>query len=599
MGARKTRRHRKQEGAETQPPAPVVESRADPRGAAERYLPAWVWMLPSLVLGALVYARTVAFGFSFLDDAFLTEKQSLTNLGGVGRAFETVYVLGTYYRPLVTASYVLDSKWSGSNAASYHATNVLLHLATIALVYVLLIRLRFPRWISAFTSSAFAIHPALVEAVAWIPGRNDSLFTVFALGSWIFLTFDIERESPSFSSPASLRSGLRQPPGVSSAPSLRSGLRPNLLRLGHVAGLLAALFTKETALVLPLLFAVYVWSTGLASSWLRTKRLWPWWVLDLAGYAAARAAVGAPHEVSGKTASTLLANVPVLLAGLGKLCLPLQLSPLATARDAAVWPGFIAIAAIAAAVVAIRPLRRNVLFLAASTFLLPLLPTLFVAERLTLENRLYLPAVGLCIFLAELAAASSPGRRPLLAAVGACVLAAFVPVTWTYVSAFQDRQTLARAAVDSSPSSALAHLQRGDAYYTIQHDLDQAEGEYRQAIDIDSRELVVHNNLAVVLMARSRFSEAEVELRKELEMNARYAAAHYNLGIVLRKTGRPDDAAIEWERALQSEPNHVNAMGELLVYHSARGEQAKADYYRDQMSKRGMTFVAPLSGQGR
>jgi tetratricopeptide (TPR) repeat protein len=587
MGERKARataratarrqRKRERERAAVSERTRATESRTEPRQIVamatisdRARLWQWVSFLTPLAWGALLYVRTTTFDFSFLDDAFLKDEQPLfsrlSNLGGIVTAFRSLYVLGTYYRPLVTVSYVLDSQWSGGNPFGYHLTNLMLHLTAIALVYVLLIRLRFSRPVSAFAASLFAIHPALVETVAWIPGRNDSLFVVFALGAWLFLTYDVERASFSH-------------------------------RLGHVACLLAALFTKETAVVLPLLFAVYIWSIGLAPTLLKSRRFWPLWILGVAGYAAVRArVVASQHTQPGEFAHTLLAHVPVLLSGLGKLCVPIQLSPLATARDTAAWPGVVAAVGIATAVALTRGSRPKILFLAASTYLLPLVPTLFVAERLTLENRLYLPAVGLCIFVAEMvsrAAARWPARRRLLAAIGTGVLVGFVPIAWAYASGYRNRETLGEASVAFSPSSALAHLQRGDAYYTIEHDLDNAEGEYRRAIELDPRELVVHNNLAVVLMARRRFPDAETELRNELGINPHYAPAHYNLGLVLRQTGRLEEAAAEWERTLESDPNHVNAMGELLVYYSSRGEQTKAAYYADQMARRGMKFVTP------
>ncbi len=65
----------------------------------------------------------------------------------------------------------------------------------------------------------FAVHPAAVQTVAWVPGRSDGLMAVFALASLLaWLHFD------------------------------RSGSR---LALGaHLALMAAALLSKETAIAL-------------------------------------------------------------------------------------------------------------------------------------------------------------------------------------------------------------------------------------------------------------------------------------------------------------------------------------------------------------
>src|SRR5262249_39402049 len=76
-----------------------------------------------------------------------------------------------YWRPLVTASYVLDAQWGGARPLAYHATNVVLHAAASALVLALLRRFGVGRGLALAGALAFAVHPALASAVAWIPGR--------------------------------------------------------------------------------------------------------------------------------------------------------------------------------------------------------------------------------------------------------------------------------------------------------------------------------------------------------------------------------------------------------------------------------------------
>lgn len=82
------------------------------------------------------------------------------------------------YRPLATASLAIDYQLYGLSPLGFHATSIILHvLATLAVF------LAIGRFVSEPRSAAalallFALHPANVEAVAWINGRSE----IFALG---------------------------------------------------------------------------------------------------------------------------------------------------------------------------------------------------------------------------------------------------------------------------------------------------------------------------------------------------------------------------------------------------------------------------------
>src|SRR5580700_7456489 len=93
----------------------------------------------------VVHGRCVTFGFTGLDDRDLVVDDApfLSSPGSLLRAFGRSYMHVVdrghgYYRPLVTASFAIDARWSGTHPFGYHATNVLLHAAASALLFVLL-----------------------------------------------------------------------------------------------------------------------------------------------------------------------------------------------------------------------------------------------------------------------------------------------------------------------------------------------------------------------------------------------------------------------------------------------------------------------------
>ena len=94
-----------------------------------------------------------------------------------------------------------------------------------------------------------------------------------------------------------------------------------------------------------------------------------------------------------------------------------------------------------------------------------------------------------------------------------------------------------------SPHAALAHRNLGLDLSTGRADRRRARDEYQAAIAANAGEPIVHNNLAVLLMAEGRLPEAEAELRAEIAINPDYTIAHDNLARVLRALGRADEAA--------------------------------------------------------
>jgi tetratricopeptide (TPR) repeat protein len=461
-----------------------------------------------------VHGRTLAFGFIGLDDrdlivgdqAFLSRPANLLRV--FGRSYlHVVDPAHAYWRPLVTASYVLDAQWSGARPLGYHATNLLLHAVASVLVLSLLRRFALGRRVALAGALVFAVHPALASAVAWIPGRNDSLLAVTALASWLLL---------------------------------RKTMTP-WRWAAHFAFFALALMAKETALVLPL---VWVAELGCARAGTLARR---WGVaFAWASLVALRFALhpGVPHA----SLSEVVANLPLLATALGKILLPLRPRVLATAADLSVLPGLVAGALVALAAWLLPRARRRVLAFGTLAFVLFLAPSLAVPGTLVLDHRLVLPAVGVLLVAGECVRAAAPEARAL-AAFGGVIVGALALVTLAFEGAFHDPAAFAREAVAGSPRSPLAHFCRGQVAQRAGDD-DRALVEYREALALGPAE-VVHNDIAVIAMKRGRWPEAEQELRAELELNPGYTTAQYNLAIVLRHEGRTAEACEAAENALR------------------------------------------------
>jgi hypothetical protein len=128
-----------------------------------------------------------------------------------------------YWRPLVTTSFALDVwRAGGLDPAVLHTTNMLLQAGVTLLMYRWLRSLAFGVGAASLGALAAAWHPVRVESVAWISGRTDLLC---AVGVLLVLVADRDRRTH----------------------PVRS------VTLG-VTGALVAFLSKETAIVLPVLF---------------------------------------------------------------------------------------------------------------------------------------------------------------------------------------------------------------------------------------------------------------------------------------------------------------------------------------------------------
>ncbi len=101
-----------------------------------------------------------------------------------------------HYRPVQNVSYIFDYFFWNDNTYGFHLTNVLLHAGGGILLYFLFRRLLLSFFRGKVTQSnlataaflvaiIWAVHPVHSAAVDYISGRADSLAFVFAAGAWL------------------------------------------------------------------------------------------------------------------------------------------------------------------------------------------------------------------------------------------------------------------------------------------------------------------------------------------------------------------------------------------------------------------------------
>jgi uncharacterized membrane protein YfcA len=129
---------------------------------------------------AVAYAPALRAGYIWDDDAYIENNKTLKTPGGIVDIWLEPTSIPQYY-PLVHTTYWLEFRWFGLHPFGYHLDNLLLHLGSVVLLFILLRRLKIPG--ALLTAGVFALHPVMVESVAWVTERKNVLSMVFYLSS--------------------------------------------------------------------------------------------------------------------------------------------------------------------------------------------------------------------------------------------------------------------------------------------------------------------------------------------------------------------------------------------------------------------------------
>jgi protein O-mannosyl-transferase len=523
-----------------------------------------------VVIGFIVYGQALFFGLTHSDDDILVLRNFhfISNLSNFFKAFQTDVFLGgasdVYYRPLMTVSLMIDALFSKTKPVPFifHLSNILIHLLVSCLTYMFFIKITNSKKTSYLFAALFTVHPVLTQAVAPIPGRNDTLLALFVLPSFMFFLSYIRTKDLSYF-------------------------------FWHLLFFGLALFTKETALVLVLICPLYFWLIVKEKIAVVQNLIFPagWLALLLVWFLLREAAFAHPMEYTfAYIARSILSNSPAILLYIGKIIFPFNLSVTPILQDSTLWYGIIATIIVVMLLIISANRRSNHIlfgFLWFAFFLVPILigvnPDL---PHNFSEHRVYLPLMGFMIVLMEidwLKEADFKKKGVLILCAGVILL--FSVVNIVHGRNFKDRLSFWLNAVKNSPHYVVAHSNLGSAYYSMGN-LEEAEKQYMECAKLGPLHPIIHNNLGLIYVRRGLLKEAEVEFKKALE-NPIFYDALINLGQLYYRTGREREAEPLWKKALEVNPNYAEAYSHLAVYYYNLKDFPQAAYYLNEFQKRG------------
>lgn len=535
------------------------------------------------IVAAVVYANSLQNGFVIDDVPLIPKNPAIRSFSNIPRLFvpplEAEGSDTKGYRVIRTITYIIDYHLYGLKPFGYHATNVLLHVTTSALVLLITLRLLGRSLPALFTALLFAVHPIQTEAVAYVTGRKDVLCALFYL--WGFYSFL----------------------------SYRQQQRPRQFA-GLLLAFLLALLSKEGGITLPislLLFDTLMrvksqdarkrslpapWRRGLVASLGQFPRLYAaLFIVALAFgvYVVFWSGASAKKEFwGGGLGPTILTSARIYLHYIKLLLFPVTLTatysydafPVSTTiLDPSGLFSLAAVAAILYGLIRLARVSPEATF-GGLWFFITLLPVsqLVPHHVLVAERHVYLPSFGFALAAGTLFSRledHARARRLLLPAAGALLVVLSVR---TVVRNFdwRDAFTLWRKTVQSSPRSARAHVIYGAVLQTRRRPAD-AEREFRTALEIDPKDERAHASLGALLRTLGRLGEAEHELTTAVRLNPDYRIGHYELGRFYQLQGRWGEAEREQQAAVRLDPNFDDAHLNLGLVYLNQGRLAEAE----------------------
>jgi tetratricopeptide (TPR) repeat protein len=540
-------------------PTTAARRRAAPQEAREQLFSERFGLAVILLLTFLVYLPALGGGKLWDDSGHIT-RPDLRTVGGLGRIWFDVRATQQYY-PLLHTAFWIEHKLWGDTMLGYHLINLAWHMVAVVLVYAIVKKLNIPGALLA--AAIFALHPVMVESVAWVTEQKNTLSAVFYLSAMhVYLDFDETRNRG-----------------------------PYFLALGlFVLGLL----TKTVTATLPAALLVIFWWKRGTLSWRRD--VWPLAPFFLLGAVAGITtayiertligAEGAGYEMSF-LARCLLAG-RVIWFYLSKLLWPANLIfiyPRWTIDPTVWWQWLFPLAAVGVTVgLALNhqrwrgPLAGWLLFVGTLFPVLGFLNVFPFIYSYVADHFQYLASLGL-IVLAAAGIVQAVGRlAPPMRnfGVGFCfaligVLAAF---SFRQASKYSDSATLYRATLERNPACWMAHSNLGEIL--AEKNSSEAIAHYEAALELRPDYPEAHNNLGNELAKAGRLQEAIDHFEQAVRARPNFSVAHTNHGIALYRLGKVPQAADEFRLALEYNRNNARAHANLASILSNSGDMETA-----------------------
>ncbi|HVW22814.1 MAG TPA: tetratricopeptide repeat protein [Opitutaceae bacterium] len=549
------------------------------------------------LFGAAAYAGGFHGTFTYDDNPAIVHNPTIHHLWPIGRVLKPLAGGMTVSgRPILNLSLAVNYAISGLDPWSYHALNLLIHLAAALCLYGLVRRTAGPPLLAFSVALVWAVHPLQTEGVMYVVQRAESLMALF----YLLTLYGFVR-------------------GV-------QGARPAGWFALSWAACLLGMGTKEVMVSAPVIVLLYdrtFVAGSFAAAWRRRRRYYlalaATWIplLLLVARTGGNRGGTSGFDVGVRWPAYWFTQFQAVWTYLRLSVWPnplvFEYGPFWATSAGQVLPYALAVAPLIAATAwALR--KRPAWGFLGFFFFAILAPTSLVpgTRQMIVEHRMYLPLAAVLVALAAIAGrlVRPPAARAVLLGL---VAAGCLALTARRVRFYRSDEVLWSDTVAKRPHNPYALYDLGydlskqgrtaeaEHYYDQvlalnpryadvrvdlgnvlikQGKLAEALAQYREALRLNPDFPEAHNNYGNALIAAGKYAEALAEFREALRLQPEYPEAEYDRGIALADLGRMDEAEAAYRQALRLDPDYAEAhvnLGNALGM-AGRLDQAAAEY---------------------
>ncbi|GDX52059.1 hypothetical protein LBMAG27_11060 [Bacteroidota bacterium] len=536
------------------------------------------YAIPTLALLIFaVYTRSISLGYTYLDDTvFMFDKgPENEHFSNIFKAFfeGTFGVKDVYYRPLFRITFIVERQFlflfpkedfAVDAMRLAHFIEIILHIISVSLLFKLLQKFSFSKSSAFMWSAVYAVHPVLTMAVAWIPGRNDLMLSIFLIS--FFLNFFNYLETQK---------------------------RKHLI--WQFIFLMLALLTKESGVFIP--FAAVFYLLLFNKKNLLSKNMlliYSVWMVELIGWFFLRNNIIDPKQMNqsfNETISTAIERVPGLIQYLGKIFLPVNLTVYPTIADTSYLFGLIAIIVLIILIALNKNRNWKMILFGLGWFVLFIFPFFFVPKKINdalYEHRLYIPMFGMILISREALPLIEKFISDFYKYIIVTLVILFSISTINYMQYFNDEISYYTKAVKDSPSSAYATKMLGVRLVYKSRE-EEAIPYFKKSFEMDTTQMYTRYFLAKLIYEKQgNYTEAKRLLKDEIKLSPTFTENYFDLAFIAYKENDFTALIYNLKKVIELLPDDKMSNNNLLKAYLDTKNKKEATRQIDYMRSKGI-----------
>ena len=445
-----------------------------------------------------------------------------------------------------------------------HFIEIILHIISVSLLFKLLQKFSFSKSSAFVWCSVYSVHPVLTMAVAWIPGRNDLMLSIFLISFFLYFFEYLETKKQKH-------------------------------LFWQFIFLMLALLTKESGVFIPFAAIFYLFLFNKKNLLSKNMLLiYTVWMVQLVCWFFLRQHIIDPKQVNqtfNETISTAIERVPGLIQYIGKIFLPVNLTVYPTVADTSFLYGLIAIGVIIILISLNKNRNWKMILFGLGWFVLFIFPFFFVPKRINdalYEHRLYIPMIGMILISKE----AIPFITNLFSEVYKYLIGAFLILysimTINYMKYFNDEISYYTKAVKDSPSSAYATKMLG-VRLVYKSKEEEAIPYFIKAYELDSTQMYTRYFLAKLIYEKQgNYKEAKRLLQEEIKLSPTFTENYFDLAFIAYKENDFKSLINNLKKVIELLPEDKMSNNNLLKAYLDTKNKKEATRQIEYMRSRGI-----------